>query len=83
VAAALYVLDCEEFAPLVEAARSMAEVTVDVRAPYLRLSAEGRLRLERQATGLNDAVWFAAPTGGIEGRIARFDNDVLEIAADT
>ena len=80
--AALYVLDCREFAPLVDAGRRAADVTVEAHGHYLRLSSPRQLRLERAATGLNDAVWFGAPTGGIEGRIVRFDGEVLEIAAD-
>ncbi len=80
--AALYVLDCPEFAPLVNAGRLAADVTVEAHGQYQRLSSQRQLRLERATTGLNDAVWFAAPTGGIEGRIVRFDEDVLEIAPD-
>ncbi len=80
--AVLYVLNCNEFAPLVDAGRNAADVTVEEHGRYLRLSSPERLRLDRGATGLNDAVWFAAPTGGIEGKITRFDDAVLEITAD-
>jgi hypothetical protein len=75
------VLRAEEFDPLVEAGRRMAGATIEELGAYVRVSAGDCLRLEREATGLGDAVWFAAATGGIEGQITRFDDEVLEIAA--
>ncbi len=79
---ALYVLKCPEFLPLVTAAQRASEVDVDDWGDYVRLAAVDVLRLERIETDLNDAVWFAAATGGIEGRIAEFTNERLEIVAD-
>ncbi|MGE0000135.1 MAG: hypothetical protein AB7U39_24715 [Ilumatobacteraceae bacterium] len=79
---ALYVLRCPEFLPLVAAAQRAGEVSVDDWGDYVRLAAVDVLRFDRTETDLNDAVWFAAATGGIEGRIAEFTHERLEIVAD-
>lgn len=80
MSAALYVLKCDEFAPLLTQLPSGA--TIEEWGSYLRLSADEVLRFERAVTGVNEAIWYAAATGGIEGHITRYDADVLEIVSD-
>jgi hypothetical protein len=78
--ALILVLDVPEFRPLVDAARG--QPGYDVREPklgYWKIEGNPGLRFERKALGFKPAVWHGALTGGFVGRIARFDNDVLEI----
>lgn len=76
----IFVLDVPEFRPLVEHARSREGIAViGPNKGYFRLSSSGRLRFDRKAIGFKPAVWNGALTGGLAGRIERFDNDALEI----
>jgi hypothetical protein len=77
--ASLFVLDVPEFQPLIEAA-GKAGTSVTRKASFARLSAPGRLIIERQATGLGLAIWYGALTGGYQGRVERFDGDQIIIA---
>lgn len=76
--AAIYVLDVPEFLPLV---RGSSEAGLQVEGPthgYYRIRAP-RIVLRRKALGLKYPIWFGALTGGLEGRIAQFDRDTLEV----
>lgn len=78
---ALYVLDCPEFHPLVEAAQGNGDVVVTPVGHHIALeSTGGELRIRRSHTGLIDAIWYAALTGGIRGRIVRFDAEEICVA---
>ena len=77
--AALYILDVPEFFPLV---RGLREAGLHVEGPtrdYYRISAPDRIVISRKALGLKYPIWFGALTGGLEGRIAQFDRNTLEI----
>jgi hypothetical protein len=64
----LYVLDVPEFAPLVETARRMGSFDIaGPKAGYFRISTDGQLRIRRADTGLPEALWFGAFTGGYDG----------------
>lgn len=78
--AALYLLKVPEFAPIVEALSGDGVEQRDLGA-YLAIEREGELRIRRADTGLIEAVWFGAATGGIRGKILRFDADELVIVA--
>jgi hypothetical protein len=79
----IFVLDVPEFGALVEHARSRADYSVTGPARgYWRISAADTLEFERKALGFKPAVWHGALTGGLIGRIERFDNDRLCISAD-
>jgi hypothetical protein len=74
----IFVLDVPEFAALVEHARTREGYRVSGPAQgYYRISAAGRLSFERKALGFKPAVWHGALTGGLLGRIERFDNDLM------
>jgi hypothetical protein len=78
---AIFVLDVPEFLPLVEHARATGDIRVAGPVNgYFKLEADGALRLSRKALGFKPAVWHGALTGGLVGRIERFDNDVLVLA---
>lgn len=78
--ASLFVLDVPEFSPLVAAARERTDHAVTaVEDGYLRIDGAPGLRFSRKALGFKPAVWYGAATGGLTGRIARFDMDELVI----
>ncbi|MDH7795934.1 MULTISPECIES: hypothetical protein [unclassified Beijerinckia] len=77
-----FVLDVPEFAPLVAAAQLASHVTVHpVRGNYRFVEFAGALDIRRSDTGLNEAVWFGCLTGGLCGKIVRFDAEQLSLVA--
>lgn len=70
----------EEFAPLVRAAEQHAGCRVVKGQEYDLIEADGALEFERKALGFKPALWYGMLTGGVHGRIERFDRDVLRIA---
>lgn len=79
----LFVLNVEEFRPLIERAREQAGVSVQSGPRgYTRISASGELRFNRKALGFKPAVWYGALTGGLVGHIAEFSRDELRIVGD-
>jgi catechol 2,3-dioxygenase-like lactoylglutathione lyase family enzyme len=79
--ASIYVLDVEEFAPLIEAARGMRDCSVhDLGNGYVRMDGAPKLEFRRKALGFKPAVWYGALTGGLAGRIEQFDMDALVVA---
>jgi hypothetical protein len=80
----LFVLDVPEFRPLPDALRGKPGVTVAGPAGgYFRISAETELRIDREETGLGEAVWFGAPTGGYSGGVLSIDDRTLVIRGET
>jgi hypothetical protein len=79
----IFVLDVEEFAPLVKSAKAMDGVTVTgPNEGYFRISAENHLEFNRKELGFKPAVWYGALTGGLVGRITEFSRDVLKIEGE-
>ena len=79
----LFVLDAPEFRPIVDVARGRGEITL--KGPvcgYYSLSTEADLRIERSETGLSEALWFGAVTGGYRGAAMTLDSRALLIRAD-
>lgn len=76
----LYVLDVAEFAPLVQTCQAQARISSG--SGYIAVIADQDLVIERSATGLCEAIWFGALTGGFDGRILRFDDQVLHLTQD-
>ncbi len=66
----LFVLDVPEFAPLLKGAGNSYDVSR--KGGYAAIAAPDELIIERAASGLGDAVWYGALTGGYEGRIREF-----------
>lgn len=82
--ASLFVLDVPEFAALAENARERGGYDVTpVEGGYLRIDGAPELRFGRKQLGFKPAVWYGAATGGLTGRIARFDMDELVIEPET
>lgn len=81
--ATLFVLNVEEFRPLVEQARLQPDVTVSPGPRgYTRIFAAGELTFNRKALGFKPAVWYGSLTGGLVGRVVEFSRDTLRITGD-
>jgi catechol 2,3-dioxygenase-like lactoylglutathione lyase family enzyme len=70
----------EEFAPLVRAAQEHRDCRVRKGQEYDLVEADGPVEFERKSLGFKPALWYGMLTGGVHGRIERFDRDVLRIA---
>ena len=76
---AIYILDVPEYAPVVAYAEARAELKVTALGPYRKISADGRIAIDREATGLGPAVWFGTLVGGLDGEIVEFDEHRLVV----
>jgi hypothetical protein len=76
----LFVLDVPEFAPLLKGAEKTYRVSR--KGGYAAIAAPDELVIERAASGLGDAIWYGALTGGYEGRVREFSAHRLRIAKE-
>jgi hypothetical protein len=82
VTLALYVLDVPEFEPVVHTAEA-AGMSVRHTGDYLELStADDEIVLRRDPDAIRTALWHAALTGGLDGRIVSFTSDTLHLAKE-
>ncbi|WP_030684513.1 hypothetical protein [Streptomyces sp. NRRL B-1347] len=80
---ALYVLDVPEFQPVVRAAGA-AGLTPRQVGDYIELRTDAPEAVLRRADAvIRTAVWHAALTGGLDGRIVSFTSDTLHLAKET
>jgi len=77
---AIHVVDQPEWSGAVEYARRSG-LSVEQRDGYVVIHGDGPFEIDRKESGLHLAVWFTLPAGGLEGRITRFDRDVLRVEA--
>lgn len=75
----LFVLDVDDFRPLAEVAGEDPGVTVRRRGPYLEVATPGSIRIERNATGCRNAVWYSAVAAVRDGRVSRWDRSELVV----
>ncbi|SNT09452.1 Catechol 2,3-dioxygenase [Noviherbaspirillum humi] len=76
----IYVLNVPEFAAIVDAARRQAHCTVtQAGKDYLVIEAREPVEFGRKALNLKPAVWYGLFTGGLRGKIERFDRDIVRI----
>jgi len=77
-----YVLDVPEFASLVDAAMKSGRCTVRPKIGHYRfVEFDREIELLRRDTHMNEAVWFGCLTGGLDGKITRFDGERLKLVA--
>ena len=75
-----YVLDVPEFRPVARAAEAIADCLVHPAVGgYRYVQFSGAIEIRRSDTGLGEAVWFGCLTGGLDGKIDRFDRDVIRL----
>lgn len=75
----LFVPRVDEFSVLVRAARNNADCRVHTGGDYDVIEADGPIEFERKVLDLRPALWYGMLTGGVQGRIERYDRDVLRI----
>lgn len=79
----LFVLDVDDFTPLAEVAAKDPDVTITRRGPYLLVTAEGKIVIDRTATSCRNAVWFSSVAALSGARITTWDKTemIIEPAA--
>ena len=76
----LYVLDVEEFLPIVETARKLPNVTITKSTKgYYKVVSPGEIVLNRRAMNMKPAVWYGLFTGGMNGEIAEFGREEVRV----
>ncbi|MFC3456531.1 hypothetical protein [Amycolatopsis speibonae] len=75
----LFVLDVEDFRPLAEVASKDPDVTVRQRGPYLEVAAAGPIRIDRNATGCRNAVWYSSVAAVEGGQVTHWDSSELVV----
>jgi hypothetical protein len=75
----LYLLDIEDFRPIIEVAAGLAGVSRRQTGDYAELASEGEIVIDRRATGVNHATWYSAVAGVADGRVVQQDKDALRV----
>ncbi|WP_234814909.1 hypothetical protein [Noviherbaspirillum denitrificans] len=79
----IYVLNVPEFIALVEVARKKpACVVTEHGRNYFKISSDDVLEFSRKELGFKPAIWYGSLTGGLAGKITRFDREQLRIERD-
>ena len=77
----IFVVDVEEFRPVLDAARGLPKATVlGPRAGYWLIESAQELVFQRKAMGFKPALWWSMLTGGYDGRITHYTRDELRMA---
>jgi len=78
----IFILDVQEFNPLVQYARTREDLRVSGPCKgYWRIDADSAILFSRKELGFKPAVWNGALTGGLVGEVEQFDKDTLRITA--
>jgi hypothetical protein len=75
----LYLLDVEEFRPIIETATDLADVVRRCLGDYVEIAADSPVVIDRRATGVRHAVWYSSVAALGDGRITQWDKDALRI----
>lgn len=75
----LYILDVEEWRPVIEVAAQADSVSAASVDSYVRLTSEQPIVIDRRATGVRHAVWYSAVGAVRGGTVTQFDKDALRI----
>ena len=76
----LYVLDVQEFLPIVEAARKLPDCQITKSDKgYWKIVSPTEIVLNRKAMKMKPAVWYGLFTGGMNGEIAEFGRDEVRV----
>ncbi|MCA1457068.1 hypothetical protein I6F35_28275 [Bradyrhizobium sp. BRP22] len=75
-----YVLDVDEFRPIVESARRIPECTIsDPVNGYHKIVSPREIILRRRDMKMKPAVWYGLFTGGLNGEIAEFNRGKVPV----
>jgi len=75
----IFVPRVEEFSTLVQQASSRTDCRVIKGMQHDVIEADATVEFNRKELGLKPAVWYGLFTGGVTGRITRFDRDWVTI----
>jgi hypothetical protein len=76
----LYVLDVQEFLPIVETARENPDCVVTKSDKgYYKIVSATELVLNRKKMNMKPAVWYGLFTGGMNGEIAEFGREEVRV----
>jgi hypothetical protein len=75
----LYVLEVDDFRPIIELAAGLPGVTCRRLGDYAELTSEGEITIDRRATGVNHATWYSSVAGVADGRVVQQDKDALRV----
>ncbi len=75
----LFILDVEEWRPVIDVAERAGRVTADRADPYVRLSSAEPIVIDRRATGVRHSVWYSTVGALRGGQVTQFDKDALRI----
>jgi len=76
----VYVLDVPEFRSLIEIASRRPDWRVTpVPGNYFRIESTAELVFRRKDLKMKPAVWYGCFTGGVRGKIVRFDRDIVRV----
>ena len=78
--AAVYFPDVPEYQPFVSLLSKRSGLRSERGGGYVAFTSDEPIAIERSETGLEEAVWFGALVAGFEGRIATFDDRMLQIS---
>lgn len=75
----LYVLDVDDFRPIIRLAAETENVRVERHGNYAVITTDVPLVIDRRATGVRHAIWYSAVAGVTGGRITEQDKDALRV----
>jgi hypothetical protein len=76
---AIYVVDLEEFSPVVEGCRKAGHSVSGPHAGYWAIESEKDITLVRKDMGLGPALWYTCLAGGIRGTVVNYGRETLTI----
>jgi hypothetical protein len=74
-----YFLDVDDIQPIVEVARQAPTVSVHHHGPYVVLTSEAPLTVDRRATGVRHAIWYSSIAALQGGTVVQHDKDALRL----
>jgi hypothetical protein len=76
-----YILDVPEFAPLLVAAKRIPACQIHAsQGGYVLVTFDHEIEILRAEAQLGEAVWFGCLTGGLTGKIMKFDAVSIRLA---
>lgn len=79
-AVCIFVVDVEEFRPVVEAANSIPGARISgPQDGYWRIESDNELVFQRKLMGLKPALWWSMLTGGYSGKMVTYTRDELRM----
>ncbi|MDO8773295.1 MAG: hypothetical protein Q7K57_32235 [Burkholderiaceae bacterium] len=76
---AIFVVDLEEFAPVVEGCCKAGHTVTGPTAGYWTIESQSDITLVRKEMGLGPALWYTCLAGGIQGQLTDYGRETLTI----